>query len=333
MADRLGGLADSLLRVADFPGRMEFSFRRVEFSFFHLVSHLGGWSFRSSRWLRRFSTLARRGILQIFRGIYSLVSGAGTLLPFSKAATSNPLIIMAQQSYMPKEDDLAAAVLAGFDDNIASLATKYKVTTDEMLRVKQGRLAFRWLLDDIELGRQWGQSIVEAKDLMRSSTPGAAGSMPAGPMRPTVPQITPPAGSPYDIEWEPGFFGFFSALVARIKATVGYLKSDGDLLHIEGPEIPAPQQSVVPELKITRGPQGCPVLEVPRGCFDGYNFTYKIGAGPEQNGGFVNTRRYVHAIAMPLAGEALVYAAQVQYRYKEQPFGQMSGWRTVALGG
>ncbi len=238
---------------------------------------------------------------------------------------------MAQQTYMPQNDTEIAQMLAGFDDNIAGLATKYSVTSAEMLRAKQGRLAFRWLLDDIELGRQWSQSLVEAKVTMLRGPAADAQSMPAGPMRPPVPQIQG-SGSPYDIMWEPDFFDFFSVLVARIKATPGYLKTDGELLRIEGAEIPAPQQSVVPELKLSRGTQGCPVIEVPRGLFDGYNFTYKIGTGAEQSGGFVNTRRYVHAIAMPPAGTAIVYCAQVQYRYKGQPFGQMSGWKTIAIG-
>lgn len=241
---------------------------------------------------------------------------------------------MAQQPYMPANDDLAAQVLAGFDDNVAGLATKYSITTAEMLRVKQGRLAFRWLLDDIELGKQWAQSLVAAKDSMRRGPAGIAQNMPEGPMRPTVPQITPGggSGSPYDIQWEPDFFSFFASLVGRIKANAVYLKSDGDLLHIEGAEILPPQQTIVPDLKLVRGPQGCPTLEVPRGVFDGYDFTYKLGSGAEQSGGFVNMRRYVHAIPMPPAGTAVVYMAQVQYRYKGQPFGQVSGWRTISIG-
>ena len=232
---------------------------------------------------------------------------------------------MAQQSYMPKTDDGIALMLASFDDNISSFLAKYNLLSADALRVKQARMAWRWMLDCLEFGRQWAESVTSKKKQMRDGPGGTAQAMPTGPILPAVPKIDLGTGL-QDIKWEPDFFVYFASLVARIKGAVNYDKADGDLLGIEGAQIPPPDPATVPLLKVTIGTGGVPQLEVSKGVFDGFDFCFKIGDGPVQNGPFVSTRRYLHPITLPGPGQAALYSYQAQYRYKGQPFGQKSMW-------
>ena len=211
------------------------------------------------------------------------------------------------------------------DDNIAPLQGKYGLLSADLLRVHQGRLAWRWFLDCLEAARQWSESATGKKKEMRYGPPGGAQAMPAGPICPVVPLIDLGLG-PVPIKWEPDFFVYFGSLVARIKNTVGYEKADGDLLGIEGAAILPPEPSVAPDLKVTTGTGGLPELDVVKGQFDGYDFQYRVGDGPVQAGTFVSKRHYLHNITLPGPGVAVLYTYCAQYRYKGQPFGQHSMW-------
>ena len=232
---------------------------------------------------------------------------------------------MPQQPYKPGTDNGIALMLASFDDNIGPLVGKYGLLSADVLRVKQGRMAWRWFLDCLEFGRQWTESVAGKKKQMKDGPAGGAQAMPVGPVLPAVPLIDLGLGM-VPIKWEPDFFDYFGSLVARIKNAQVYEKADGDLLGIEGAAIAPPDPMTSPPLKVTVGPGGMPQLEVPKGQFDGFDFQFKIGDGPVQNGPFVSTRRYVHVITLPGPGVAALYSYSAQYRYKGQPFGQKSAW-------
>ena len=239
---------------------------------------------------------------------------------------------MPQKPYMPGDDDGIAAMLASFDDNIAPLAGKYALVSSDLLRVKQARKAWRWFLDCLEAGRQWTESVTGKKKEMRTGPTGAAQAMPTGPVLPAVPTIDLGLGL-VPIKWEPDFFAFFGGLVARIKNTPGYEKADGDLLGIEGAAIAPPDPMTAPALKVSGGPGGLPQLEAPKGQFDGFDFQFKVGDGPVQQGTFVSTRRYTHTVTLPGPGQAVLYSYCARYRYKGQPFGQHSAWVTHSVHG
>lgn len=239
---------------------------------------------------------------------------------------------MPQQSYMPKTDEGIATMLMSFDDNIAALNSKYGLLSADLLRVHQARLAWRWFLDCLEAARQWSESTTGKKQQLQHGPTGPAQAMPAGPVCPPVPTINLGAGV-VPIKWEPEFFTYFGSLVARIKSTVGYEKADGDLLGIEGAAILPPEPSVVPVLKVTTGTGGLPELDVVKGQFDGYDFQFKVGDGPVQQGTFVSKRHYLHNITLPGPGVAVLYSYCAQYRYKGEPFGQHSAWVTHSVHG
>lgn len=233
---------------------------------------------------------------------------------------------------MPKTDNGIALMLMSFDDNIGPLQTKYSLTSADLLRVKQARMAWRWFLDCLEIARQWSESTTAKKNQMRNGPPGGAQAMPGGPICPDVPLIDLGLG-PVPIKWEPDFFFFFGKLVTRIKGTVGYEKADGDLLGIEGAEIPPPDPMSAPDLKMSVGPGGLPQLEVPKKQFDGFDFQFKVNDGAVQQGPFVSTRRYVHVITLPPSGQAAMYSYRAQYRYKGVAFGQWSAWVDISVHG
>lgn len=233
---------------------------------------------------------------------------------------------------MPKDDEGIATMLTAFSENIPPLAAKYGLTSGDVMRVDQARMVWRWFLDCLEAGRQWNESVTGKKDQFRSGPGGGAQVMPVGPILPDVPTIDMGLG-PQPIKWEPDFFVYFCKLVVRIKGTVGYEKADGDLLGIEGAEIPPPSGDVVPPLKVTMGPGGKPQLEVVKGVFDGFDFQFKVGDGAPQAGTFVSKRRYVHEITLPPAGQAVLYSYCARYRYKGEPFGQHSLWVSIAVHG
>ena len=214
-------------------------------------------------------------------------------------------------------------MLASFDDNVDALAVKYSLLSAEVLRTRQARMCWRYMLDEVTLAKEWSQSVVEKKDMLRDGPVGPAQAMPTGPMIPAVPTIDLGLG-PVPIKWEPGFFVFFSNLVERIKANPVYDKADGVLLAIEGAEIPAPDPSVVPPLEVTTGTGGFPQLEAPKGQFDGFDFWFAIDGGAEQPGTFSTKRRYIHQLPLPPAGQSVLVTYRAQYRFKGAPFGQKS---------
>ena len=240
---------------------------------------------------------------------------------------------MPQKPYKPGTDEGIAVMLSSFDTNIAQFASKYHITTDEMLSVHKARLAWRWFLDCLEIGRQWAISITEKKDQMNFGPAGAIQGMPTGPILPTVPTIPVPGGGNTPVTWQPDFFDLFGSIVARIKDATDYIKGEGTTLGIEGAQIPPPDGNIIPNLKVEPGTGGNPQIDCPKLQFDGIDVHYTVNDGPAQYLGFINLRRWVHQVPAPAPNTSALYKYQAQYRYKGQPFGQKSGWKQVAVAG
>ncbi len=233
---------------------------------------------------------------------------------------------------MPKTDAGIAAMLVKFDTNATAngnnLATKYNITTTELNRIRQARYVWQWFLDSLAVGREWAQSFTAKRDGMISGTPAAAVPVPGAPTLPALPGYTPvtsPSGSPpINALLEAGFFDFFSGIVARVKDNQIYEVADGDLLGIEGAEISPPDQGIVPLLTGDLFHSGYPELTCRKGPFQGYTVWLTRPAQARRQIGFSTSRRYNVVEPLPASGTAEVWTFEVQYRFKDAPFGQIS---------
>ena len=238
----------------------------------------------------------------------------------------------ARQPYMPKTDAGIAALLVKFDTNATAssnaLAAKYGITTAELNRIRQARYVWQWFLDSLAVGREWAQSFTAKRDGMISGAPAAAVAVPGGPTLPANPvyvSLTSPGGTPpVAALLEPGFFDFFSMIAARVKDSQIYEVADGDLLGIEGTEIPPPDPALVPVVTGDLFHSGQPELTCAKGVFQGYTVWLTRPAVPRRQIGFSTGRRYNVTEPLPAAGTAEVWIFEVQYRYKDAPFGQIS---------
>jgi hypothetical protein len=173
------------------------------------------------------------------------------------------------------------------------------------------------------VARNWSQSLTSTRDTMLTGAPAAAEPLPGLPPLPAAPQIS--AGPPPVLaQLEPGFFTFFSSIVAHIKDATNYDVADGKLLGIEGAEIPTPDPSIVPVVTGDLYTSGHPELTCPKGQFQGYSVFLTRPGQARKNIGFSTTRRFVVEEPLPAAGTAEIWVFEVQYRYQNKPFGQVS---------
>lgn len=233
---------------------------------------------------------------------------------------------------MPPNDAGVAALLVKFDTNITAsgnvLATKYGIATAELNRIRQARYVWQWFLDVLGVAREWAPSLTAKRDEMILSPAAAAVSVPGGPTLPANPtyvSLTPPGFMPpVAALLEAGFFEFFSGIVARIKDNQIYEVADGNLLGIEGAEIPPPDQAIVPVVTGDLFHSGHPELTCKKGVFQGFNVWLTRPAQARKLLGFSTGRRYAVTEPLPAAGTAEVWTFDVQYHYKNAPFGQIS---------
>ncbi|MEO6871427.1 MAG: hypothetical protein ABI233_04310 [Chthoniobacterales bacterium] len=232
---------------------------------------------------------------------------------------------MARKYYMPAAAEAVDQVFVACDANLnangGALATKYAVTADELARLAQGRLVWHWFMDSLSVARDWAVSMTQQRDLMHGA-PGALLPLPSGPTLPPAP--TDPAHPLTILGLEPGFLTFFTDLVARIKNAGNYLIADGVLLGIEGSEIAPPDPTTVPKLSGEIFTSGHPELTCRKGVFQGYEVWLTRPGVAKKSIGFSTARRFNVNEAMPAAGTAEVWTFEVQYRYKDAPFGQFS---------
>jgi hypothetical protein len=229
---------------------------------------------------------------------------------------------MPTQPYLPNDDAGILAVLVALDTNLpGARATKYDATADQLLRLRHGRYAFGWFVSALPVARQWSQSLTDARDSMTAGAPEPLAALPGLPVLPPVPTFGEP---PVTAQLESGFFEFLSRLVQQIKNHDDFDPADGTLLKIVGAAVPPPDAQIVPEPEWELGAGGRPVLIVKKTPFQGYQVWAARGAAPLVDAGFSTTRRFELPLALPAPGQAEVWRVQVQYRYKNEPFGQKS---------
>lgn len=243
---------------------------------------------------------------------------------------------MPKQSYMPKTVEGISIMLMAFDSNIqansGALATKYGILAAEMTRVTQARLVWAWFQDMLTAARDWAESLTQTRDTMTTGAQAALEPLPGGPILPVAPTMSGAPATPAQLE--PGFFTFFGSLVARIKGHETYDPADGILLGIEGAELPAPvAASTMPVVRGDLFTSGHPELTCIKGQFQGYDVYLTRPGQPRKLIGFSTGRRYNVTEALPAAGVAEIWVFEVQYRYQNAPFGQMSQPLTLTVRG
>ena len=242
--------------------------------------------------------------------------------PFPTSHQKRTHKTMPTQPYLPNDDAGILAVLVALDINLpGTLATKFGVDASQLLRLRHGRYAFGWFLTAIPITRQWSQSFTDARDSMTTGAPAPLIPLPGLPVLPAVPTFGTP---PVTAQLESGFFDFLGRLVQQIKHDDAYDPADGTLLMIVGAEMPPPDPQIVPDITWKIGPNGCPIISVKKTPFQGYTVWVGRGAAPLAQVGFSTTRAYEIACPLPGAGQAEIWKVQVQYRYKNEPFGQKS---------
>lgn len=234
---------------------------------------------------------------------------------------------MAQNPYFPTTDGGIGSMLVAFDTNASNgtIATKYSLAVTELNRVRQARYVWQWFADTLEVGRMWVQSVNGKRDLLFSGEPTGTLPLPTAPTLPTG-AIYPalPASTPTPAVLEPGFFEFFTSLVAKIKSNQLYDKADGTLLGIEGSVVAPPDPAIIPLLTGDLYHSGHPSLTCKKGVFQGYTVWLTRPNMPRRIIGFSLSRNFEVTEPLPAPGTAEIWTFEVQYKYKDQPFGQMS---------
>ncbi len=234
---------------------------------------------------------------------------------------------MARKYYMPQTAEGIDQVLMSFDTNInahaGALAAKYGVDAGDLVRITQARLVWGWFMEALTAARSWARSLTQTRDMMQTAPQNGSQPLPGGPMLPPVPQL--PGTDPGPAELEPGFFSFFIALVAQIKNDEAYDISDGQLLGVEGTEVPPPNSATtVPELEGDLFTSGQPELTCKKGPFQGYEVFLTRPGQARRSIGFSTSRRFLVTEPLPAPGTAEVWTFEAQYRYQNAPFGRVS---------
>jgi hypothetical protein len=237
---------------------------------------------------------------------------------------------------MPKTPEGINNLLTAFNTNInansGALATKYNVTAAELLRIAQATLVWTWFMAGITNGRKWTQFFTAQRDMMETAEPGAAQPLPGLPTLPPLPML--PTTPPTPALLEPGFFAFFTGLVARIKNAENYDVSDGELLGIEGAEMPVPHEpSTWPQPSVDLTTSGQPEVTCKKGVFQGFTVFLTRPGQPRKMIGFASSRHFLVTETLPAAGTAEIWIFDVQYRYEDEPFGQTSQPISVTVRG
>jgi hypothetical protein len=237
---------------------------------------------------------------------------------------------------MPKTAEGIDQMLVAFDTNInansGALATKYGVAAADLTRITQARMVWGWFMQALTAARGWAQSLTQTRDMMENAPLNGTQPLPGGPMLPAVPQL--PGPPPVAAQLEPGFFTFFTGLVAQIKNNEDYDVADGQLLGIEGAEVLPPNPATtIPYLTGEIFTSGYPELSCRKGVFQGYEVFLTRPTQARKSIGFSTGRRFNVTEPLPAAGTAEVWSFETQYRYQNAPFGRVSQPLTLTVRG
>jgi hypothetical protein len=231
---------------------------------------------------------------------------------------------MKRQSYLPKDEPGILVVLIALDTNLpGALATKYDVDDSQLLRLRHGRYSYGWFVAAKPIVQQGSEALTNAHLSMTTGEPAPLQPLPGQPTLPPLPKFMVGAAE-VTAQMEPGFFDFLSRLVQQIKNHDDYEETDGLTLKILGAVMDPPDPQIVPEVQWTFAASGALVLIVKKTPFQGYAVWVQLPNGAMAEVGFSTTRNYEVPLALPPTGTTQTWRVQVQYRYKNQPFGQKS---------
>jgi hypothetical protein len=232
---------------------------------------------------------------------------------------------MKRESYLPREDTKISNLLMTLNNGLTTaLATKYNITAEQRWRLKQGWLAFDHLLAYSTILADARQGFTALREGMFVDGEGST-PIPTGPTLPAVPTIEPlGGGAAVPVQVEADFFDFLSRVVAQIKEAEVYDPADGQTLGIVGPEIPPPPADIKPLPKLKIGPSGQPVVTCKKSPFQGYQVEVARGTGAFADAGFATAREYEIPLPLPPVGQTETWKVRVQYRLKNELFGQLS---------
>lgn len=246
--------------------------------------------------------------------------------------TPRHLILMAKTYFLPSTDTGVASTLLTFDTavtaNTAALATKWGMTNADINRIRAAHASFQWFLDSPDVVRDWLQGFNDKRGQMFTGPATGLVALPAGPVLPALPTYVTYTGGgavpPVTAQFDPGFFIWFLDMVQTIKKRANYDPADGQLAGIEGSEKPAPDPSIVPVVTGDLFHSGHPELTCKKGPFQGYSVWLTRPGQPRKELPFSTARRYTVNEPLPAAGTAEIWVFEVQYRYQNAPFGQVS---------
>ena len=158
---------------------------------------------------------------------------------------------MAKQTWLPRTQPDRRTVLNHLADQLpGTYATKYGITSGELLTLEDFRLWFNWTFTALDTTRVKSQGLTGFRDDLCNGK-----SIPSGPLSPpqdlTLPaqptRGTPPVAIvPVADGWK-----FTSSLVNRIKSHAAYTAADGESLKIVGAEQPGPDpETTKPVIKV-----------------------------------------------------------------------------------
>lgn len=231
---------------------------------------------------------------------------------------------MAHKNYLPEDERGIHDVLVSLDSNLPGpLATKFDIDAATLLRLRHGRYAWGWFIDALPIIRAWPVVVAQTRDRMQGD-PGPLEDLPSFPVLPPAPTFNTPAVT---TKLEPGFFDFLSRLVQMIKTHDNYDPADGVLLGIVGSVIQPPDPQIIPVVKWKFTALGRPIISVKKLPFQGYTVWAGKGNGQLFEIGFSSSRDFEldhSTLLLPAAAVIETWKVQVQYRYKNKPFGQRS---------
>lgn len=230
----------------------------------------------------------------------------------------------AHAPYLPDDEHGVLNVLVALDTNLPGpLATKFEIGAPDLLRLRHARYAYGWFIEALPIMRAWPVVVTRTRDRMHGES-GPLEDLPGFPELPPVPTFNTP---PVTAKLEPGFFDFLSRLVQMIKTHPLYDPADGAQLGIIGAVVQPPDPNIVPIVKWKFSATGRPILSVKKLPFQGYTIWAAKGNAPLQEVGFSSSRDYElnhSTLLLPASGIIETWKVQVQYRLKNQPFGQRS---------
>ena len=211
-------------------------------------------------------------------------------------------------------------------------ATKYGITTAELLRVEHFRVWNNWtftVLDDI---RQKAQAYTAFRDDLATGKSVASGPL-SLPLDLALPPMPADGTPPVTITPEANGFGFVSTLAARIKNHADYAIADGDDLGLEGAAQPADDPATTqPALNVKRGSGGSVELTWPKHGFSATKLEVDRGTGQFVSLTTSTGSHFTDPVTLA-PGVAAIWKYRAIYLKGDHVFGQWSDVVSIAVVG